>query len=109
MKKYQLTVTNREGTGRSASRRLRKAEKIPAILYGKHTKPESLAVGMVRTSASYYSLRVTTAPGVRQGGDRERRPSFPSCCRPPPLLPVAYQLFRRFSCAHGCDAQPMPQ
>jgi large subunit ribosomal protein L25 len=44
MKKYSLTVTNREGTGRSASRRLRKAEKIPAILYGKHTKPESLAV-----------------------------------------------------------------
>jgi large subunit ribosomal protein L25 len=44
MKKFQLTVTNREGTGRSASRRLRKAEKIPAILYGKHTKPETLAV-----------------------------------------------------------------
>lgn len=44
MNKYQLTVSNREGTGRSASRRLRKAEKIPAILYGKHTKPESLAI-----------------------------------------------------------------
>jgi large subunit ribosomal protein L25 len=44
MKKYQLTVTSREGTGRSASRRLRKAEKIPAILYGKHTKPETLSV-----------------------------------------------------------------
>jgi large subunit ribosomal protein L25 len=44
MKKYQLTVTAREGTGRSASRRLRKAEKIPAILYGKHTKPENLAI-----------------------------------------------------------------
>ena len=44
MKKFQLTVTPREGTGRSASRRLRKAEKIPAILYGKHTKPETLAV-----------------------------------------------------------------
>ncbi len=44
MKKYQLTVTSREGTGRSASRRLRKANKIPAILYGKHTNPESLAV-----------------------------------------------------------------
>jgi large subunit ribosomal protein L25 len=44
MKKYQLTVTTREGTGRSASRRLRKAEKIPAILYGKHTKPESLTI-----------------------------------------------------------------
>ena len=46
MKKYQLTVTSREGTGRSASRRLRKAEKIPAILYGKHTKPENLAVAV---------------------------------------------------------------
>jgi large subunit ribosomal protein L25 len=44
MKKYQLTVTSRAGTGRSASRRLRKADKIPAILYGKHTKPETLAV-----------------------------------------------------------------
>ena len=44
MKKYQLTVTSRQGTGRSASRRLRKAEKIPAILYGKHSKPETLAV-----------------------------------------------------------------
>ncbi len=44
MKKYQLTVTTREGTGRSASRRLRKAQQIPAILYGKHTKPENLAV-----------------------------------------------------------------
>lgn len=44
MKKFQLTVSAREGTGRSASRRLRKAQKIPAILYGKHTKPESLAV-----------------------------------------------------------------
>jgi large subunit ribosomal protein L25 len=44
MKKYQLTVTSREGTGRSASRRLRKAQQIPAILYGKHTKPENLSV-----------------------------------------------------------------
>lgn len=44
MKKYQLTVSTREGTGRSASRRLRKADKIPAILYGKHTNPETLAV-----------------------------------------------------------------
>jgi large subunit ribosomal protein L25 len=44
MKTYQLTVTPREGTGRSASRRLRKAEKIPAILYGKHTEAQNLAV-----------------------------------------------------------------
>src|ERR1700753_3208552 len=44
MKKFELIVSSREGTGRSASRRLRKAQKIPAILYGKHTKPETLAV-----------------------------------------------------------------
>lgn len=44
MENYQLTVMARQGTGRSASRRLRNADKIPAILYGKHTKPESLAI-----------------------------------------------------------------
>lgn len=44
MKKYQLNVAPREGTGRSASRRLRKVNQIPAILYGKHTQPQTLAV-----------------------------------------------------------------
>lgn len=39
-----LTITPRAQTGRSASRRVRKANQIPAILYGKHTKPETLAV-----------------------------------------------------------------
>ena len=44
--KQQLTlnVTPRANTGRSASRRLRKVNQIPAILYGKHTKPETLSV-----------------------------------------------------------------
>ena len=46
MSKQQLilNVTTRAQTGRSASRRVRKANQIPAILYGKHTKPETLAV-----------------------------------------------------------------
>lgn len=39
-----LNVAPRAQTGRSASRRVRKANQIPAILYGKHTKPETLAV-----------------------------------------------------------------
>ncbi len=39
-----LTITPRAQTGRSASRRVRKANQIPAILYGKHTKPETLTV-----------------------------------------------------------------
>jgi large subunit ribosomal protein L25 len=41
---FKLNVTPRAQTGRSASRRLRKANRVPAILYGKHTSPESLSV-----------------------------------------------------------------
>lgn len=41
---FVLNVVTRAQTGRSASRRLRKANSIPAILYGKHTSPEKLAV-----------------------------------------------------------------
>jgi len=41
---FTLNVSPREGTGRSASRRLRKQDRIPAILYGKHTAPVTLAV-----------------------------------------------------------------
>jgi large subunit ribosomal protein L25 len=39
-----LNVTVRAQTGRSASRRLRRANSIPAILYGKHTEPEKLCI-----------------------------------------------------------------
>ena len=41
---YKLSVAERTQTGRSSSRRLRKANRVPAILYGKHTKPESLSI-----------------------------------------------------------------
>ena len=39
-----LKVATRAQTGRSASRRLRKVTRIPAILYGKHSDPEKLSV-----------------------------------------------------------------
>ncbi len=39
-----LNISDRSQTGRSASRRVRKANQIPAILYGKHTNPRTLAV-----------------------------------------------------------------
>jgi large subunit ribosomal protein L25 len=39
-----LNVAARPQTGRSASRRVRKANQIPAILYGKHTNPEAIAI-----------------------------------------------------------------
>jgi large subunit ribosomal protein L25 len=44
MNTITLKTTARAQTGRSASRRLRKINQIPAILYGKHTQPEKLAV-----------------------------------------------------------------
>ena len=40
----KLSVTPRVQTGRSSSRRMRKANQVPAILYGKHTPPETLAI-----------------------------------------------------------------
>ena len=43
-KQFKLNVDPRAQTGRSASRRLRKTNRVPAILYGKHTKPESLSI-----------------------------------------------------------------
>ena len=43
-KALSLTITPRAQTGRSASRRVRKANQIPAILYGKHTSPQTLSV-----------------------------------------------------------------
>lgn len=42
--KLTLNVSSRFQTGRSASRRLRKVKRVPAILYGKHTSPEKLSV-----------------------------------------------------------------
>jgi large subunit ribosomal protein L25 len=51
--KLTLNVTSRAQTGRSASRRTRKAGHIPAVLYGKHTPPESLAID----NAEFVRLR----------------------------------------------------
>jgi large subunit ribosomal protein L25 len=42
--KFKLNVAARNQTGRSASRRLRKVNRVPAILYGKHTQPETLSI-----------------------------------------------------------------
>jgi large subunit ribosomal protein L25 len=44
MSEYILNTKARTQKGRSASRRLRRANCIPAVLYGKHTSPESLVV-----------------------------------------------------------------
>jgi len=48
---YKLNVTPRAQTGRSSSRRLRKANQVPAILYGKHTPPETLVIDVLSSPA----------------------------------------------------------
>jgi large subunit ribosomal protein L25 len=42
--KFELIAENRTDQGKGASRRLRRAGKVPAILYGGHRDPRSLAV-----------------------------------------------------------------
>ncbi len=41
---FELTAEFREGPGKGASRRLRHANKVPAILYGGHREPRALSL-----------------------------------------------------------------
>jgi len=64
-------------TGRSASRRVRKANAIPAILYGKHTKPEKLSI---ETPEFVRLLKVLSGRSIlielQQAGKEEKALSF---------------------------------
>lgn len=51
-----LNVSPRPQTGRSASRRVRKTDQIPAILYGKHSDPQTLAVNAPEFARLYKSV-----------------------------------------------------
>lgn len=44
MKQQKLTVRPRIGIGRGHSRRIRAGGEVPAIIYGKHSEPQALAV-----------------------------------------------------------------
>lgn len=44
MKQFTLKITTRDQKGRGNSRRLRKVNRVPAILYGKHSAPEKLSL-----------------------------------------------------------------
>ncbi len=72
-----LNVKPRTQTGRSASRRVRKANAIPAILYGKHTKPEKLSID---TPEFVRLLKVLSGRSIlielQQAGKEEKALSF---------------------------------
>jgi ribosomal protein L25 (general stress protein Ctc) len=76
----KLNVTPRAQTGRSSSRRLRKANQVPAILYGKHTKPRvpraSMAPEFIRLVKSVAGRAVLIE--LERGRTRPTRP-FPFC------------------------------
>jgi len=67
-----LKVLVREESGRSASRRLRKDNQIPAILYGKHTDPVKLAVNSKEFVKMLKSIagRKTIIELEREGSDK---------------------------------------
>ncbi len=44
MKQQKLTVRPRIGIGRGHSRRIRAGGEVPAVIYGKHSEPQALAV-----------------------------------------------------------------
>ena len=44
MKQQKLTVRPRNGIGRGHSRRIRAGGEVPAVIYGKHSEPQPLAV-----------------------------------------------------------------
>ncbi|MCF3651777.1 50S ribosomal protein L25 [Synoicihabitans lomoniglobus] len=67
-----LQVSAREQTGRSASRRLRKSNQIPAILYGKHSEPTKLTIDApaFRKLLKKISGRKTIIELTREGADK---------------------------------------
>lgn len=42
---FEVTAEKRQGVGRGASRRLRRAEQVPAIVYGAGKEPQNILVG----------------------------------------------------------------
>ncbi|WP_221030217.1 50S ribosomal protein L25 [Actomonas aquatica] len=68
----ELKVILREQTGRSASRRLRKSNQIPAILYGKGTEPKALSVDIPEFTKLLKSIagRKTIIELKSEGADK---------------------------------------
>ncbi len=71
-----LTVSQREDTGSSASRRLRKANQIPAMLYGKHTDPVKLSVDAKEFLRMLRSISGRKTIIELEGEGREKSLSF---------------------------------
>ncbi|ACB75567.1 50S ribosomal protein L25 [Opitutus terrae] len=74
---FQLNVASRAQTGRSASRRLRKTNRVPAILYGKHTSPESLSVDAPEFTRLLKTIGARTVlVELQQAGKTDKALSF---------------------------------
>ena len=71
-----LKVTQREETGRSASRRLRRANQIPAILYGKHTDPVKLTIDAREFTKMLISISGRKTIIELEGEGRDKSLSF---------------------------------
>ena len=83
---FELNAESRTDTGKGASRRLRRAGKIPAIMYGGHKDPESLTLEhneVIRNleHEAFYSHILTVKVGGSETRavlrDLQRHPSKP--------------------------------
>jgi len=81
---FELTAEFREGPGKGASRRLRHANKVPAILYGGHREPRALSLDhtklmLMLDNERFYSTIISLKVGnVKQAAilkDVQRHPA----------------------------------
>jgi len=81
---FELDAEFREGQGKGASRRLRRANKVPAILYGGHREPRTLALDhtkllLMLEQERFYStiinLKVGTVSQAAVLKDVQRHPA----------------------------------
>ncbi len=78
-KQIQLTAQKRSGVGRSANRKIRRLDQVPAVLYGAHCEPENLQLekkplATVLSHATNEHMIVELA--ITTDGKQEKRPAL---------------------------------
>jgi large subunit ribosomal protein L25 len=70
MAEIRLNVDIRDEFGKGAARRLRRAHKIPAVLYGHHTDPVHVALPEHETALALRAANVLLTLGLPDGADQ---------------------------------------
>lgn len=76
MKQFRLTIASRSGIGRGASRRVRHAGRIPAVLYGKLNPPQALSIDAPEFTRLMKTIAGSAAIIEIKEGENENRLSI---------------------------------